>query len=158
MFLLLCLASASVLSSCRGSEEGGRGGAAKASLPREQARVGEVPIRHDFSFTAGVRMEVPRGFPADVAFYPDSVIRMSQKKSPREFVVILGVAEPLSRIESWYREALTGRGWRPSREAELDERRYLRFEKGGHVVTLTLDPEEEETLVAVACILGEKDQ
>lgn len=128
----------------------------RAPLTQEEIRTGEVPIRHDFSFTAGVRMEVPRDFPGDVAFFPGSSIKMSQQQSSRHAVVILSTAESSSPVESWYREEMTGRGWRLTREAALDDRRYIRFEKEGSVVALTIDPDEGGTMVSMACTLGER--
>jgi len=154
VYLLLWLVPAAVFLSCGQEERSARNGAAEGAAPEEAFPAGEVPMKHDFSFTAGVRMKLPRGFPDDIASYPGAELRLSQKKSPVEFVVVLATVDDPSRVESWYRDRMREKGWQPTREADLDGRRYVRFEKEGRLVTVAIDPEEGETIFSLICTTG----
>ncbi len=133
------IAAAAVLASCgtRGSDEPGR-------AYREEAG------SKAFSFTAGVQLAVPKGFPTDVALYPGSDLKMAQKRSPVDFTVILATPDPASRAEEFYRRTMSEAGWENTGEAGLEGRRYLRYEKAGEVVAISVDPEEERTVISIA--------
>jgi hypothetical protein len=103
----------------------------------------------DFSFTAGVRMAVPKGFPAEVALYPGSDLKMAQKRSPVDFTVILATPDSLSRAEEFYRRKMAEEGWENTGEAGLEGGRYLRYEKGNEVVAINFDPEEARTVISI---------
>jgi hypothetical protein len=141
------IAAAAVLASCgtRGSDEPGR---AYREEVREEVR--EEAGSKDFSFTAGVQMAVPKGFPADVPLYPGSDLKMAQKRSPVDFTVILATPDPAARAEEFYRRTMSEAGWKNTGEAGLEGRRYLRYEKAGEVVAISVDPEEERTVISIA--------
>ena len=155
--LLLWMTPAVVFPACGQAEKSARSGAAESAEPESAFQTGEVPLKHDFSFTAGVRMKLPRGFPRDVALYPGAEMRMSQKKSPAKYVLILATSDDPARVESWYRERMREEGWQPTREANLDDRRYLRFEKEGRLAAVAVDPEEGETILSLICTGGSGD-
>jgi hypothetical protein len=148
VFLFLWLAPAAVFLSCGQAEKSARGGQEEGA-PAGASTAGEVPMKQDFSFTAGVRMELPRGFPDDIALYPGAEMRMARKKSPVEFVVILATGDDPSRVKSWYRDRMRERGWQQTREADLDDRHYVRFEKEGRLAAVAVDPEEGETILSL---------
>lgn len=149
VFLFLWLAPAAVFLSCGQAEKSARGVSEEGAAPGGAFSAGEVPMKQDFSFTAGVRMKLPRGFPDDIAFYPGAEMRMARKKSPVEYVVILATGDDPSRVESWYRDRMREQGWQQTREADLDDRRYVRFEKEGRLAAVALDPEEGETILSL---------
>jgi hypothetical protein len=149
--LLLWLTAAVVFPACGQAEKNAQNGAAEGTVPETAFRDGEVPLKHDYSFTAGVRMKLPRGFPGDVALYPGAEMRMSQKKSLEEYVLVLVTSDVPARVESWYRDRMRKNGWKPTRVADLDDRRYLRFEKEGRLAAVALDPEDGETILSLIC-------
>ena len=154
VLLLLWLTPAVVFPACGQAEKSARRGAADSAVPENAFQDGEVPLKHDFSFTAGVRMDLPRGFPGDVALYPGAEMRMSQKKSATEFVLILATSDGPARVKSWYRDRMRENGWQPTRTADLDDRRYMRFEKEGRLAAVTVDPEDGETILSLICTTG----
>jgi len=155
--LLLWMTPAVVFPACGQAEKSARSGAAESAEPESAFQTGEVPLKHDFSFTAGVRMKLPRGFPRDVALYPGAEMRTSRKKPPAEYVLVLATSDGPARVESWYRERMGENGWQPTLTADLDDRRYLRFEKEGRLTAVALDPEDGETILSLICTTGSED-
>jgi hypothetical protein len=155
VFSCLVAAAVTLLAACgpqgrdepgRAYREGAREGAGTAAVEAPGAKGGSK----DFSFTAGVQLAVPKGFPADVALYPGSDLKMAQKRSPVDFTVILATPDPASRAEEFYRRRMSEAGWEHTGEAGLEGERYLRYEKANEVVAINVDPEEERTVISIA--------
>ncbi len=102
---------------------------------------------------SGTRL--PDAFPDDVPVYTPSQILGSQVvEDGKNIVVNLGTADDAAKVVAFYKKGLSDRGWRIEGEVTMGGTVILQSEKGERVLTVTVNSEGEQTVVAL--VAGEK--
>jgi len=135
----------------------------------EKASGGEADVEIDNESTTITTEEgtsaintdsLPDGFPSDVPIYPDAKIGYSHLgagEASESASVSLTTGDGVNKVSDWYKSQITGAGWNIEQTNSIttggsDTVEYYTATKGERELSVTVTPEEGETLITIAVI------
>jgi hypothetical protein len=155
---ILVIAASALATGCGSTDDAGDG-AARLEQPAawfgadvrvgEQTRATTVAVAGPGGVTGGAELSPPRGFPEDVAIYPDLNV-FSAAVVPGGHMLQGVTADDPDEIASFYQRTMTDQGWKDeSPTTRSPVMRTLRFTKGTREASVNLLPTGDKTAVQI---------
>lgn len=94
---------------------------------------------------------IPDDFPSDIPVYAGANVMAAQVMANKATNVIFGVDAERPEVFNFYKNTMTGNGWKTTQQYEGNDQSFLTFEKDGVTtnVSITKDPKTGKKVIAV---------